>query len=358
MRIILAGVGLACAVASNVQAAGAFASVTAHEARAASTAVIIGRWQARIAAGDVIVGAPATWAQRYSRKLQSLDPERLRLAERASTLDELDSLFVEAPISSGTTLGEFRIRALGDVLWAAETGGAKADPAVDPAQYDDLVFTAFRPCRVYDSRYYGFMTPWPAGIPQSIDFGPWPNYSFQGGQFGCLGSGSVPSQVAAVLGSVSTVNQSGPGYLVFWSSGAPNPSPYGVVQYFQAGYVQTSFVVMHTNLGLSAVTRGVAAMASTHVIIDVLGYFSTPKAAALECTEVTGSGVPIAAGTTEVVATPLCAAGFAKVSKNCMPAAGGLVREGEDNLACRIRNPTAGSIIVTPSSTCCRVPGR
>ena len=75
--------------------------------------------------------------------------------------------------------------------------------------------------------------------------------------------------------AVSTVAQAGAGYLTFFSAGAPNPGASSVSQWYQPGYVQTSFVLIPSDL-VGAVSASGFSSATTEVIIDVAGYFAAP----------------------------------------------------------------------------------
>lgn len=244
-------------------------------------------------------GSPTALAAQYKAKLETLSDERLDLASRAGSVQELDLLFLQAPISSGMTFGNLMSNRPGNVFLpvmdnsvTAKAGGdTRATPASNPERFSDLVFTAVTPCRIYDSRFNGETIDgkapnarWPANTVQRVRIGPYPDYTLYGGQAtACLGTSGAgtqnpPSHIAAIMGSVSTVNQLGAGYLVFWSYGGTNPNPYGVAQWFAPNVVQTSFVVMPTDIFNPVWSHGFAGNFGTHVIVDVVGYFHKPKA--------------------------------------------------------------------------------
>lgn len=188
-------------------------------------------------------------------------------------------LLLDPPVPQGASLGLVMSGQLPGMISIIHTGtGAKSTPASDPAAYADLTFTALTPCRLYDSRpTQGGAGSWVAGSTNTINIGPNLSYAFQGGSATSCGISSLvgPGRIAAVLASVSTVNQAGAGYLAFFSHGAVNPFPYGVTQAYQAGSVQTSFVVIPTDL-VGAVLASGYTTAQTNVIIDVVGYFAPP----------------------------------------------------------------------------------
>jgi hypothetical protein len=306
------------------------------------------------------------WTFRYVQKLNGLTDARLNIAERAASLQELDSLFVESPFGEGARLGAVLAERRGNVTLMPGTAVPKDTPGGSPSSFDDLVFTAVAPCRIYDSRFTTSPVdgtagaPWPVGVTRTIRVGPYVDYSTQGGQAtACLGSLGGTGEVAAVLGSVSTVLQTGQGYLVMFSAGAASPNPYGVVQYYQPGYVQTSFLVMSTDLIDPVWSQGVSYQASTHVIVDVVGYFARPKAAALDCTNVTSASVPIAAGGNASAFAPSCAAGYTGVAIMCTTDSylAWTATNNEPN-GCAYHNSAGTAQSISATRKCCRTAGR
>jgi len=307
------------------------------------------------------------WSSRYAQKLRGLNDARLDIATRAASLNELDMLFVEAPFTGGMRLGDVMNDRPGNVSFmGGSTPTAKSNPATNPTLYDDLVFTAVAPCRIYDSRFTTAPldgtagSAWPAGAVRTIDVGPVSDYSFQGGQAtGCLGTLGGSGEVAAILGSVSTVNQSAAGYLVMFSAGGANPNPYGVVQYYQAGVILTSFLVMTTDLINPVFSQGVSEQASTHVIVDVVGYFARPKAAALDCTLTTAVPAAIAANTNQQAFASACAAGYTQMGIQCVSDSylTWMATDNESN-HCAYHNSDTVTHNISAQAKCCRTAGR
>jgi hypothetical protein len=243
-------------------------------------------WQGRTGFENLSADEKKSWSRTYSAKFSRLSDAQLALARQANSLDELDLLFVASPISDGARFDSIT----GDlpngirVVPPKGTNLSKSNPVTSPALYNDLVFTAVQPCRIYDSRFSTAPingTPgavWPANTVRTLSVGPEVSYAFQGGQaVNCTGTLATGGTIAAAMTAVSTVNQSGAGYLVFYSSGGTNPNPYGVAQWFQPGYVQTSFVVMPTDMISDVFSNGFIGNASSHVIVDLVGYFAKSK---------------------------------------------------------------------------------
>ena len=199
---------------------------------------------------------------------------------------ELELLLVKPPVPGGSRLGLVLASQPPGISMLGAGTHAKSSPATAPAAYADLVFTAVTPCRILDSRVsQGGTGPWPSGSTNSLKIGPYPSAGggyatgtgAQGGSAtGCgLDALAGPGKIAVIMVAVSTVAQSGAGYLTFFSAGAPNPGAGSVSQWYQPGYVQTSFVLIPSDL-VGAVSASGFSSATTEVIIDVTGYFAAP----------------------------------------------------------------------------------
>jgi hypothetical protein len=328
------------------------------EERDAAIAALMQQWQRRILAEGLPVADPGTWSLRHMAKLSRLAGDRLRLAQSANTLEELELLLLEPPIAEGTRLG-FALAANPKVTIIGGAARPKASPASAPSAYADLAFTALSPCRIYDSRpSQGGFGPWAAASTNVVSIGPNASYAFQGGSPSDCGMSALigSGKVAAIMASVATSNQAGAGFLTFFSHGAANPFPTAISQAFQAGSVQTSFVIIPTDL-VGAVSSDGYTTAQTHVIIDVLGYFAQPKAAALDCVSTTAATLLIAAGTSGQAVPAACSAGYTAVAPRCVSDSS-LMTLVSTNGGCVYQNDDTAAHNGSAYSTCCRVPGR
>ena len=240
-------------------------------------------WQQRILLERLPVEDAANWSRRNLAKFSRLSAEQVDLAQSARSLGELELLLMNPPVPDGSRLGLVLASQSHNVSMLGKDNRAKSSPATAPSAYTDLVFTAVTPCRILDSRAsQGGTGPWPAGSTNSIKIGPYPaagggyatGAGAQGGSAtGCgLDTLAGPGKIAVVMVAVSTVAQAGAGYLSFFSAGAPNPGATSVSQWYQPGYVQTSFVLIPSDL-LGAVSASGFSSNATEVIIDVSGYF-------------------------------------------------------------------------------------
>lgn len=277
-RTILVGLSVA---AINIAVAAPAAPIASQErSKAGAVGELMRDWQVRILAGGLPVDDAKNWSRRNLAKFGRLNAERLALAQQARTLDELELILLEAPIPAGSRLDVLLATKPSDITLLGEHNAQKLTPATAPAAYSNLVFTAVTPCRILDSRAsQGGTGPWLAGFSNLIKVGPYATgyrtgVGAQGGSTTSCGLDALagPGQIAVIMAAVSTVSQSGAGYLTFYPPGAPNPGAASVSQWYQSGYVQTSFVMIPTDLAGSSSALGFTS-ASTDVIIDVVGYF-------------------------------------------------------------------------------------
>ena len=352
-----------------------------------SVTAFVQAWQQRILDQDLAVPDARTWARRNLPKFARFSADRLELAKRATTLDELESLLVTAPIAHGTSLavlmetqpGDISLDALATHAPAASIGkpGAmvrKFDPGGLPSSYGELLFTALNPCRIFDSRVsQGGAGPFMNGVSRQVKIGP---FSAAGGGYatgagaqggsatGCgVGALAATADIAAVMLAVSSFSQTSAGYLTFYSNTGADPSATVVSMFYTAGPVQTAFVVVPTDLIPPVSARGVSRSANTEVTLDIVGYFAKAHATALDCVIVTGADTIVPANSLGTnAAAPLCASSYTNVASYCVTSDYAVKLAGwtGPDLAnnCNFTNATASPITVHHDVRCCRVPGR
>ncbi len=319
------------------------------------------KWQQRILSENLSVADPQNWGVRSMTKLAAFSADRLELANRATSIGELEALMASAPIANGTSLATLMAAKPGNISFASVGAVQKNDPTTTPAAYANLVFTAVNPCRISDSRLsQGGGGPFMNGTSKTIDFGPDSSYSFQGGSATNCGMPTSVGlgQIAAVMFAVSSFSQTGAGYLTFWAATAPDPSATVVSMFYTAGPVQTAFVVAPTDLFSNVFVRGISRGANTEVTTDIVGYFAKPIAALLDCVTTTSGGVSIPANSFLAVSAPACAATHNRMSVDCFPGNFFQVLAGDSGTTCYWNNPTASAVTGTATATCCRTAGR
>lgn len=362
LRILAYAAIVGCALGASSASA---QRVVLDQNSVTSVAGFVESWQQRILNENLPVADAKNWALRNMAKFSSFSAERLDLAMRANTLDELEALLVSAPVSDGTSLGLLMATKPGNISLAAVP---KSDPSTSPASYADLVFTALNPCRILDSRVsQGGAGPFANGIARAIQIGPYTSYTFQGGSATSCGLNTLAGngQIAAVMVAASSFTQTAAGYLTFYSATAPDPSATVVSMHYRPGIVQTAFVVMPTDLFSGDVwSAGISRNANTEVTIDIVGYFARPKAVALSCVDVTQD--IITANGVRSIGTPACATGYSLAScgvqtgsnDNQTVNAVAPINANSNTCFTSITNLSGFTRTYTFNARCCRVPGR
>jgi hypothetical protein len=177
----------------------------------------------------------------------------------------------------------------------------------------DLVYTPIPPCRIFDSRTGSGLQgdgggPIVVGTPRAIDVA--------GGAAGSC----VPFPTAkAVVFNFTVVNPAGPGDLRAWPWDSSNPPPpnSSVINYAAVSGLNLANGIVVAICNTSTATGGtctkdlflVADSHPTHLVIDVLGYFSAPAATALDCTRVSAP-FSAAMGTQFNIGSGSCPAGY------------------------------------------------
>jgi hypothetical protein len=127
-------------------------------------------------------------------------------------------------------------------------------------------FIGVQPCRLVDTRSGAF----PAGFgPPNLSPGVERVFDLLNGP--CLG---LPNLMEAYSLNITVVTPSGPGHLVIWPTGAPEPTVSSIN--FTAGQTIANAVIVPAGnsvpFGAISVKAGVS---GTHLLIDINGYFSS-----------------------------------------------------------------------------------
>ena len=271
------------------------------------------------------------------KSLMRLNPENLLAAGEASSYEAMMTVLatgraeptIEAPVAN--SLGQ---------------------------NFQDLVYTPVTPCRIVDTRraVEGALA---AGVARTFDVDS-SNLAEQGGSAtGC----GIPLAVAqAVTMTIVAVQPAGRGYLAAWGLG-PRPTPSSVLNYDANDVVANTAIIPVVPGGGNDFT--LSSLATTHVVVDVLGYFAASNATRLDCTNVLS----------DIVAVPVDE--LTAVDANCPPgreATGGGYDIAEGTIAFTglfmtanplgngwrtlVENHTNGPRSIVTFARCCRVPGR
>jgi hypothetical protein len=240
----------------------------------------------------------------------------------------------------------------------------------------ELVFYPLKPCRVVDTR---FATKWgpfgtPIGSGGTIPFRTWtPSLAGQGGAAECL----VNSDSAAVVVNVTAVPVSGgQGFLTVWPFGQSRPNA-SLVNY-NSGSTSSAIAnaVSQSQCRLCSEELYVYASRTTHVLVDVIGYFARPTATPLD-NDVRYASKSVLNNSLFDLHSPACISGFRLTGGGFLessydegfnfigsrPVSGtsfGLVSGTNiaDRYLCQGRNQSGGTRTAYCYSVCARIPGR
>jgi hypothetical protein len=243
--------------------------------------------------------------------------------------------------------------ATGRAPGAAE--GAAPSSLGDPQ--DDLVYTPVTPCRIVDTRLAadGALV---GGAARTFDVDG-ANLAAQGGS--ATGCGIPFAVAAAVTMTVVAVNPAAPGHLTAWGLG-PQPTS-SILNYAGKDVIADTATIPVAPGGGN--DFALFSLATTHVVVDVLGYFARPIATRLECNNMNS----------DVVSVPVDV--WTPVDAFCGPgrtATGGGYDAPESPSRFRgvsvtsvnflngwrtwVDNQTDGPRDIVTTVRCCRVPGR
>jgi len=102
----------------------------------------------------------------------------------------------------------------------------------------------------------------------------------------------------------------------------------------------------------------VFSLATSHYVADIVGYFATPQATAVECMNTVAGSVVLTTGTTGFANAPACPAGHTMTATNCVSTSFDVFLSSVGGGTCAGRNTNAASQTLSATATCCRVPGR
>lgn len=275
-----------------------------------------------------------TWAQQMGPTFAKAPLSALQSAADASNFDAMNSALLGAP--------------------AASKAGADISPNSLGDAATDLVFVPIAPCRLFDTRLAGGAIA--ANTVRSFDVTAVSDYSFQGGAASnCNGVGAAGSFAAAVI-NFTTVTPAAAGYITAFPF--LTTQPLAATVNYAGGDIRGNVATVALDQGASANELSVYSFAQTHLVGDIIGYFINPQATALECVEVDGTVLNLAAGAAGNAFAGTCTAGYTAVETQCRPSIFGMRVAGSWSSHCNMVNDSASPGTVTATARCCRVPGR
>lgn len=278
------------------------------------------------------------WADRMVPTFRIADTSKLRAAAQANTFEGMTNALIGQRSPNTKALpGGIAPKAFGSTV-------------------SDLAFTPLTSCILVDTRIVGgAMTQ----LTQRSFKASGSNFLAQGGSATNCG---LPVNPAGLLVSVSAIAPTGSGYFTLWPFGESRPQASNIS--FFAGQNIQNDVVIRTSQNLSqdfwAFTSG-----ASHLVVNVLGYYATPEATALDCNVAEENGVlGLLSGlqTKDVV----CPAGYTATSGSCSGLLGISVSNEEHVMTgsqptgyqCDFVGSLLTAFTYQVNATCCRLPGR
>lgn len=293
------------------------------------------------------------WAQAMVPVMAKVPLPRLRAAVQARDFDAMNRALMSSAPGANPDLSLAR---------ALQGGLADSPRVVARALGDagtDLVFVPITPCRLLDTRLAGGEIA--ANSSRGFDVSGAASFTAQGGDAGACGLGSVDFAAAAI--NVTVVTPAAAGYLTAYPFGLASPPNAATVNY-TAGDIRGNFSIVRLDQGAAAQELSMYTFAQTHVVADIVGYFASPVATALDCVDRQGSTVTIGSGSTATLNAPACLAGYSVVGGGCSASSinGRLITSrtvgSANNHLCLYYNQGTGGVDAIAHSRCCRVPGR
>jgi len=239
---------------------------------------LAGRWEAEA----LEKGNDNTWYDRAVTVMSEQDAETLLLMSEADTWDEL--------------------------IWAIDG----VSPLALGSPTSELVFYPLDPCRIVDTRIASKWLNQPIPPSTSYIVQTWPGQPTQGGSATTCG---VSSDAAAVAINVTAVPVSGTGNLRVYPYLASLPN--AATLNYATGVQNIANAVIAKNCRLCTNEIEVWSSQTSHVVIDVLGYFARPAATPLQRTILTSSLVVNNGVLAAFLESPSCPAGYTAVGGGC-----------------------------------------
>lgn len=301
--------------------------------KAGYAAAIVGRWEesARKA---------GRWDKNYSADLldalTKLDPENLLAAGEVSSYEAM-MLVLATGRAEPTTRGP--------------------TPEALGQNFQDLVYTPVTPCRIVDTRnaVAGALA---GGVIRLFDADSSSLTPQGGSSTGC----GIPLGVAqAVTMTIVAVQPAAPGFLTAFGLTA---QPLASVLNYAGNDVIADTAIIPVVPG-GGEDFALFSLATTHVVVDVLGYFAAPSATRLDCATVQSDVVAVPVNELTVV-DALCGPGRTATGGGYDVAEATIAFPGlfvttsplANGWRAVVENQTSGPRNILTLARCCRVPGR
>lgn len=221
----------------------------------------------------------------------------------------------------------------------------------------DLVFVPVTPCRIFDTRVAGGQIA--ANTTRGFDVTSVGSYSFQGGDASNCGVGDKGSFAAAAI-NFTVVTPGAAGYITAFPFGATQPLA-ATVNY-TAGDIRGNLSIVRLDQGPAASELSVYTFAQTHLVADIVGYF-TQAETELDCVEKVSGNLSVGPGGLNSGSTPVCDAGYRITGGGCtmstfdgrMVSSRSISDASGDRHFCAFRNEsTTATLVGIAYARCCR----
>lgn len=352
IRITVAGLTIALSVLST---AAWGAAPVARSMRGQLVHDIVVKWGVHVQKAQ---GADVhEWARRMGPLFANASLDTLAKAARAGSFDEMNNAFLVDRKGNGADSRLTMANRMPVLATATKTLGDSAA---------DLVYVPVTPCRIIDTRVAGGAIA--ANTTRDFDItqeaSPITSYAGQGGDASNCGIGNQGAFAAAVI-NFTVVTPGTAGYITAFPSGTTQPLA-ATVNY-TAGDIRGNLAIVKLSQTAAANELSVYTFAQTHLVADVVGYFTSPQATSLNCVS-TGSpsAFTIGANTANFYNNPACPSGYTAVTPYCWTGASGVYSQGSgynsnaagNSTFCAWQNTTGANQTVFGGNVCCRVPGR
>jgi len=355
IRTIFLSTALAFAVVSPAHAGGKTPAPTVSAApatpaqRGNAIRQFVRKWGAYVqTVYEVDVQA---WAMRLVPQFANGNPANIGAALQRQTFEGA----MAALNGTGHRLSDDRVIA----ALAALPAGASAQQSKIVARAlgdtnQDLVYTPIQPCRIVDTRNTA------AGAiagdaTRSFSASGIASYAGQGGSAGNCGMNTeAPSAVAL---NVTAVTPAGAGYATVFPYATTRPETASVN--YAAGDIVNSAIISRIPTPAGSLDFSIYSFAQSHYVVDIVGYFDSPRATPIACVNTTLNVTSVAAGTTaNLTATGVCPAGYGAVGLNCESGSASMPLLSVSGSICSARNNGGSAADLRAGRRCCQIPGR
>lgn len=287
---------------------------------------------------------PMAWSRGMRDTFAQADLGNLRKAAARRTYEGMVSALVGQKMTDAQVIDKL-----------ARSDGSMASVATLGSPSSDLVYTMIEPCRIVNTLSAG----------GALAAGSTRNFISHGATFAAQGGSAtncgIPADPSALAVNVAVVNPAVAGFLTLFPYNTPRPGTSNIN--YQAGVTLANGGILKMTLAQVA-DFSVFSQRTTHVVVDVVGYFMAPVATALDCILPGPITRSIAAGATGQWESYSCATGYKLTGGGCwvfssldaVDVVG--TWPGGNTLTCNFANPTGAAANGHLYPTCCRMSGR